>query len=92
MLVRITTLPTQISVDGIRLSRFKMGCVYSLPPSLATLMIVEGWAEPVVEPADLTLPEFSLTVLPGAERRRRALTSRRLREFGIAADRRRRRN
>ena len=92
MLVRITTLPTQISVDGIRLSRFKMGCVYSLPSSLATLMIVEGWAEPVVESGDLTLPEFSLTVLPSPDRRRRARTSRRLRALGIAADRRRRRN
>ncbi len=93
MLVRVTAQPTQLSVDGISLSRFKPGCVYSLPVSLATLMIVEGWAEPVAGADGCTLPEISFTMLPRPERRRRILTPRRLRsELGIAADRRRRRN
>lgn len=92
MLVRITAQPTQTSVDGISLSRLKPGSVYSLPVSLATLLIVEGWAEPMLEPGHCTLPDITFTVLPRPERRRRVLTPRRLRtELGIAADRRRRR-
>jgi hypothetical protein len=92
MLVRITARPTVISIDGISLSRFRTGCVYSLPVSLATLMIVEGWAEPVLDSGQFTLPEISFTVFPRPERRRRMVTPRGLRELGIAADRRRRRN
>lgn len=93
MLVRITTRPTQSSVDGISLSRFKPGSIYALPISLATLLIVEGWAEPVAESGDCTLPEITFTMFPRPERRHRVLTPRRLRtELGIAADRRRRRN
>ncbi len=91
MLVRITAQPTDVSIDGISLSRFKTGRVYSLPVSLATLMVVEGWAEPVIGHGEFTLPEVSFTVLPRPERRCRVLSSPRLRDLGIAADRRRRR-
>jgi hypothetical protein len=93
MRVRITAQPTQTSVDGISLSGFKPGSVYSLPASLATLLIVEGWAEPMSESGDSTLPPITFTLFPRPERRRRTLTPLRLRaELGIAADRRRRRN
>ncbi len=91
MLVRITAPPAPITVDGIDLSRFKNGCVYALPVLLATLMVVEGWAEPIMESDDCTLPEFSFSLLPRPERRRRVMTPAGLRtELGIAADRRRR--
>jgi hypothetical protein len=90
MLVRITRQPNQDSVDGISLSAFKVGLTYSLPVSLATLMIAEGWAVPVAESDDITLPEIKLQVFPARDRRRRTLTDYRLRvELGIAADRRR---
>ena len=92
MLVRIKARPTDVSIDGISLSRFRMGCVYSLPVSLATLMVVEGWAVPVLDSGHFTLPEISFTLLPRPERRRRTMTTRGLNKLGIAADRRRRRN
>jgi hypothetical protein len=94
MLVRITREPSEDSVDGISLSTFKVGLVYSLPVPLATLMISEGWAVPASESESnaVTLPEIKLQTFPWRERRRRILSDRRLRlELGIAADRRRKR-
>jgi hypothetical protein len=89
--VRIIARPTLESVDGIALSHFKIGSVYSVPVSLATLLVVEGWAEPVVEAVDPILPPFSFHITRRSDRRRRFITDARLRkEFGIAADRRRR--
>jgi hypothetical protein len=89
--VRIISRPTEESVDGIALSHFKVGSVYSVPVSLATLLIVEGWAEPVVEEAEPILPPISFHITRRVDRRRRFITDARLRkEFGIAADRRRR--
>jgi hypothetical protein len=91
MLVRITRQPSETSVDGILLSAFKVGLVYSLPVSLATLMISESWAVPVLDSEDVTLPPIKLRVFAPPERRRRLLTDRRLRvELGVAADRRQR--
>jgi hypothetical protein len=90
--IRITRSPTESSVDGISLSRFQVGLVYSLPVSLATLMIVEGWAEPLVDDrsADPTLPPIQFTRVRPPERRRRLYSDWRLRtELGLAADRRR---
>lgn len=91
MRVRIRTQPPGETVDGVSLARFKPGRVYAVPTSLATLMVVEGWAEPVDDEADCTLPEITFQVLRPHERRRRTLSpGRLLRELGIAADRRRR--
>jgi hypothetical protein len=89
--VRIVTAPTDTIVDGIVLSQFRVGFVYSLPAALATLLIVEGWAEPVIGAEAPTLPPITFDVHRPQERRRRVLTDARLRiELGIAADRRRR--
>lgn len=91
MLVRITVQPTRTSVDGISLSGFKPGSVYALPAPLATLLIVEGWAEPIIESGECTLPQIRFRVFPRPERRHRVLAPTRLRaELGVAADRRRR--
>lgn len=90
--IRIIRSPTETSVDGISLSRFEVGLVYSLPISLATLMIVEGWAEPLVDAlsADPTLPPIQFTHVRPRERRQRLYSDWRLRtELGLAADRRR---
>ena len=91
MRIRIIRSPTESNVDGISLSRFEVGLVYSLPVSLATLMIVEGWAEPLVDrSADPTLPPIQFTQVRPRERRRRLYSNWRLRtELGLAADRRR---
>jgi hypothetical protein len=89
--VRIVTPPTDTIVDGIALSQFKVGFVYALPAALATLLIVEGWAEPIMGADAPTLPAITFDVHRPQERRRRVLTDARLRlELGIAADRRRR--
>jgi hypothetical protein len=70
---------------------FKVGLVYALPASLATLMIVEGWAEPMVEAADPALPPVKFHLMKPQERRRRIYTDTYLRtHLGLAADRRRR--
>ena len=72
------------------LTHFEIGTIYSVPVSLATLMIVEGWAEPVMENVEPRLPAITLAFAGARERRRRIYTDWRLRvELGIAADRRR---
>jgi hypothetical protein len=88
--VRITNPPTQAAIDGISLSGFEVGAVYAVPALLATLMIVEGWAEPVVETVEPKLPAVKFDILGPRERRRRVYSDLRLRvELGLAADRRR---
>ena len=90
--IRIIRPPTETEIDGISLSHFEVGVVYSVPSSLATLMIVERWAEPVIENIEPRLPSITLTYSGPRERRRRVYSDWRLRvELGLAADRRRRR-
>jgi hypothetical protein len=90
--IRIIRPPADTNVDGISLSRFKVGNVYALPAPLATLLIVEGWAEPVIDNhQELTLPPIQFRPVRPRERRRRMYSNWRLRtELGLAADRRRR--
>lgn len=91
MRVRITAPPTLDNVDGVPLEHFQVGRVYALSASLATLMIVEGWAEPVVEDVPPTLPAFSFDLMAPPERSHHAFARGRPRRHrGIAADRRRR--
>jgi hypothetical protein len=88
--VRIINPPTQATIDGISLTQFEVGAVYAVPASLATVMIVEGWAEPVVETVDPKLPPVKFDIMGPRERRRRVYSDLRLRvELGLAADRRR---
>jgi hypothetical protein len=89
--IRITSPPTEASIDEIPLSQFKVGLVYAVPAPLATLMIVEGWAEPVIEGLDPTLPPVKFDLTSPRERRRRIYSDSYLRtHLGLAADRRRR--
>jgi hypothetical protein len=88
--VRITRAPTYDTVDGISLGHFRIGRVYGLPAPLATLMIVEGWAVPVTDEKDVTLPSIAFMFRPARERRRRLLSSGFRRDRSLAADRRRR--
>lgn len=91
MRIRIISPPSETSVDGVSLAQFKVGLVYAVPPVLATLMIVEGWAEPVSDEIEPTLPPIKFTVVTRRERRRRIYSAAYLRtHLGIAADRRRR--
>jgi hypothetical protein len=78
-------------IDGISLSLFEVGAVYAVPTALATVMIVEGWAEPVLETVEPKLPPIKFDIIGPRERRRRVYSDLRLRvELGLAADRRRR--
>jgi hypothetical protein len=88
--VRITQAPTYETVDGIALGHFRVGRVYGLPAPLATLMIVEGWAVPVTDQEDVTLPSIAFMFTPVRERRRRMLSSGLRRDRTLVADRRRR--
>jgi hypothetical protein len=87
----MTCRPTETSIDGFPLWHLEVGRVYAVPAALATLLIVEGWAVPVIESAEPTLPPIRFNIIrPPRERRRRFLSVTRLRsELGIAADRRR---
>lgn len=33
------------TIDGIQLDRFQLGCVYEMGPTLAAVLLSEGWAE-----------------------------------------------
>jgi hypothetical protein len=48
MRIRIVQKPPVAHVDGIRLDYFVPGQEYDLGPSLCSLLLAEGWAEPVV--------------------------------------------
>ena len=91
--IRIITPPTEASIDGLGLSDFKVGCVYAVPSELATVMIVEGWAEPFDGNVDPVLPAFQFQIFPVAIRRarRRRFTHKLLaRNAGLAAERKKR--
>jgi len=46
MKVRISRTPVQREIDGVRLDRLRPGSVREVSSSLATWLIVEGYAEP----------------------------------------------
>lgn len=89
MRVRLTKAPTYDTVDGISLTQFRVGCVYGLPASLATLLIVEGWAVPATDATDVTLPSITFMFPPERERRQRLRSPGIPRDRSLAADRRR---
>ena len=89
MRIKIIVQPTQASIDGVQLSQFEVGAVYAVPAELATVLIVEGWAEPVDENVEPKLPAIRFNLIGPNERRRRIYSNWRLRvELGLAADRR----
>ena len=48
MRVRITSQPSGL-VDGVDLRQFVIGHVYDMSTSLATLLLVSQWAEPIAD-------------------------------------------
>jgi hypothetical protein len=66
MRIRIKHRPPATSVDGIRLEQFEPGCQYDVGTALGSLLLSEGWGEPVAaEEGNLAVP-LSKTQ-PGAE-------------------------
>ena len=55
MRIRIVHQPTLPDVDGVDLNQFHVGREYDLGISLASVLLAEGWAEPV--PFDTPAPE-----------------------------------
>lgn len=55
MKVRITQQLSG-SIDGIQLDHFQPGHVYDLGASLGSVLLAEGWAEPVLEDGAPTPP------------------------------------
>ena len=47
MRIRVIRRPSATSVDGLELDRFEPGRLYDVGTSLGSLMLSEGWAEPV---------------------------------------------
>ena len=52
--VQITKQPTVRSIDGIQIDTFRVGEVYDVGTSIATVLLAEGWAVPV--PLDEAAP------------------------------------
>ena len=48
MRIRIVQKPSVACIDGIQLNHFVPGQQYEVGPSLGSLFLAEGWAEPVV--------------------------------------------
>jgi hypothetical protein len=51
MRIKIVRMPTQSSVDGIRLDGFLPGSSYDVGTTLASLFLAEGWAVPAEQDA-----------------------------------------
>jgi len=75
--VRILRAPTERCIDGIQLNRFSAGQIHDLPSELATLFIVERWADPAGDEPSPAAPPNTLaeliakfTAIPRPERRR----------------------
>jgi hypothetical protein len=64
MRIRIIQPPAQQSIDGIRLDQFVPGLQYEVGHVIGSLMLAEGWAEPV--PADDPADVIPLSELAGA--------------------------
>ena len=47
MRIRVIQRPSATSVDGLELNRFEPGQVYDVGTAMGSLMLSEGWAEPV---------------------------------------------
>lgn len=48
MRIRIVQKPSVACIDGIQLNHFVPGQQYEVGPSLGSLFLAEGWAEPAV--------------------------------------------
>ena len=46
--IRVIQKPSQECVDGFWLYGFRVGEMYELDSAIATLFVVEGWGEPVI--------------------------------------------
>jgi len=55
MRIKIVRMPTQSSVDGIRLDGFHPGSAYMVGTTLASLFLAEGWGVPA-EQGEIALP------------------------------------
>ena len=58
MRIRVIQRPSAASVDGFELHRFEPGCLYDVGTSLGSLMLSEGWAEPVA--TEIPAPPVSI--------------------------------
>ena len=57
MRIRIIQRPNAASIDGVRLDRFEPGQCYDVGNALGSLLLAEGWAEPM--PLDEAVPVTS---------------------------------
>jgi len=59
MRIRVLRKPTLVNVDGIRLDMFVPGSSYEVGTHVGTLLLAEGWAEPVELPAPVLVIPLS---------------------------------
>lgn len=56
MRIRVVQRPTTLVVDGIELKHFVPGQKYEVGTALGTLMLAEGWAEPLSDDEPIVEP------------------------------------
>jgi hypothetical protein len=59
MRIRIIQKPAVASIDGIQLDFFEVGFKYDVGNTLGSLLLAEGWAEPIAEPDEGASPPAS---------------------------------
>ena len=57
--IRIVRTPTTPEIDGIRLDSFRLGDEYEVGNALGSLLLAEGWAEPVALNAERPIVPFT---------------------------------
>jgi nitrous oxide reductase len=74
MRIRVVSQPTQHSVDGIDLDRYRVGVEYEVGTTTGAFFLAEGWAVPVPDasgPADTAQVRPSFRPSSRRARRRR---------------------
>jgi hypothetical protein len=90
--IKIVQRPPSTSIESIRLDRFEPGYEYEVGSLLGSLMLAEGWAEPVEDDAPASLEAPGDPSSPAETRTRRPPNLIRevyrpyLDRLGIAAD------
>jgi hypothetical protein len=62
--IKIVQLPTIACIDGVQLDRFLLGFQYDVGTTLATYLLAERWAEPVVADDPTLMSELEPDVDP----------------------------
>jgi hypothetical protein len=58
MRIKIIRNPTVSCIDGVQLDHFRLGFKYDVGSVIATYLITEGWAEPILDDSPALITTF----------------------------------